>query len=414
MPQSDDLQANENTYGLPAKKEKVVQPLHDLKATNQDDDVALNLIRQKLTAIYDEEPDTKKELAEDRAHHGRRSKHQEYMHQLSSSGKSLAEIQIAWHEYYIQLPDNEKHQVWQEFYSNYNRSSNTRQTPSRPRAEEKPQRKPQHTFAPEPSRAASAQQSAEAIKQHIRSTVKDRAANNKHHLSSLKFGLATGLIVTFIMLFGFFNERFVAPLITPSTRVSSTPLILDENGAVGSEPKLIIPKINVEAPIVLDETSIAEDAVQEALEDGVLHYATTPKPGELGNSVIFGHSSNNILNEGDYKYVFVLLNKLENGDTFFVHKDGKRYTYKVYDKKIVSPEEVSVLGDTEKKASMTLITCDPPGTAINRLVVFAEQINPSPNANVASTATNQASVQPNILPSNAPSLWDRFTSWLTS
>ena len=233
-------------------------------------------------------------------------------------------------------------------------------------------------------------------------------------MSSIKFGLIMGFVVMIVMLFGFFNERFIAPFLAPSRTVSSTPLIIDENGPVGQEPKLIIPKINVEVPVVYDEPSIEEHAVQNALERGVLHYATTPDPGELGNAVIFGHSSNNIFNPGDYKYAFVLLSKLEKGDTFFIHKNGKRYTYKVFDKKIVKPSEVSVLNGAGKKASVTLITCDPPGTAINRLVVIGEQISPPPDNNSTSKVDNSNEPRPADLPSNAPSLWQRFTNWISN
>jgi uncharacterized Rmd1/YagE family protein len=47
------------------------------------------------------------------------------MYDLSHSGKSLAEIQTAWHQYYVNLPNDEKHQVWQEFYANYQPASHT-------------------------------------------------------------------------------------------------------------------------------------------------------------------------------------------------------------------------------------------------------------------------------------------------
>src|SRR5690606_19356372 len=137
---------------------------------------------------------------------------------------------------------------------------------------------------------------------------------------------------------------------------------------VSKEAKVIIPKINVEIPVIYDETSVAEADFQEALERGVVHYATTSQPGENGNTVIFGHSSNNIFNSGKYKFAFVLLNRLEPGDTFMLHKDGVRYVYKVFDKKIVSPTDFSVLNPVEgKTATASLITCDPPGTTLNRL-----------------------------------------------
>jgi hypothetical protein len=57
---------------------------------------AVELIRRKIDALYADEPDAKEELAE--ASHHPRSKHQQFMHELSTAGKSLAEIQTAWHE----------------------------------------------------------------------------------------------------------------------------------------------------------------------------------------------------------------------------------------------------------------------------------------------------------------------------
>lgn len=214
-----------------------------------------------------------------------------------------------------------------------------------------------------------------------------------------------GLIITFT----FFNEVFIAPFISPSRSVSATPIIGDQNGPVGPESKIIIPKINLEVPVVFNLGSIIEKDVQNALEDGVVHYATTPNPGEVGNSVIVGHSSNNILNSGKYKFAFVLLKRLEIEDTFFVHRDGVRYTYKVYKKEIVGPSEVSVLQTQEKANTITLITCDPPGTSINRLIITAEQISPDPTGNSASTAPQDIKSEDSKLPSNSPSLWSRFT-----
>lgn len=219
-----------------------------------------------------------------------------------------------------------------------------------------------------------------------------------------------------LLLFGFFNERFIAPFISPSRTVSSAPIIMDPDSvATGPEPKLIIPKINVEIPVVYDEPSVEEEAIQNALERGVVHYANTPLPGELGNGVIFGHSSNNILNKGKYKFAFVLLKRLEIGDTFIVQKDSKRYVYRVFEKKVVPPTDMSVLDKTSKPATFTLITCDPPGTTINRLVVIAEQISPDPAGNIASSSQQNAPLAtPAYLPGDAPTLWSRIWGWLGS
>ena len=358
---------------------------------------AVNIARAKLAKLYAEEPNAKEEIVEaSTATH--RSKHQRYMHSLSTSGKSLAEIQTAWHSYYVGLSDKEKHDVWQEFYAAHDK---TNIPPAQaPQA--------QHPVADVPKKPAKPQ-SVAAVKQRIvRSASSGRKPSRKQHLHSMFFGLGMGALVMLVLLFGFFNERFVAPFITPSRAVSSTPIIVDPNSTVaGPESEIIIPKINVEIPVVYDVGTTEAD-IQNALERGVVHYSSTPNPGQKGNSVIVGHSSNNIFNQGKYKFAFVLLNKLEVGDIFYLTKDGVRYAYKIYEKKVVPPSDVSVLGPNDKPATATLITCDPPGTSINRLIVVGEQISPDPNNNTASTASPAAG-ETSTVPGNAQSLWNRIT-----
>jgi sortase A len=184
--------------------------------------------------------------------------------------------------------------------------------------------------------------------------------------------------------------------------------------ALGNNPEIIIPKINVEIPVIYGVNTIDESSVEKALEGGVVHYADTATPGENGNAVIVGHSSNNIFNSGKYKFAFVLLDRLSNGDTFYLQKDGKRYTYQVYKKEIVKPTDVGVLGASNKTATATLITCDPPGTSLNRLVVIGQQINPSPTGNTPQTANNALATKSAIIPSNSPSLWSRMWKWFSS
>lgn len=379
-----------------------------------DDNQAANLIRQKLERLYQEEPSVTEEMAEaEGARH--RSKHQRFMYDLSHSGKNLAQIQTEWHNYYVSLPDSEKHLVWREFYDERNRRSSTNVQPTVTEAESipKPPEQPiSHTYQGQRPRLQD--RSLATIKQQIIQRVLTQTKAKSTHARSLMFGLACGSVVILLFLFGLFNERFIAPFITPSRHISNTPIIIDPaNTKAGPEPELIIPKINAELPVVYTESSIEEASIQRALESGVVHYATTSNPGEKGNGAIFGHSSNNIFNRGKFKFAFVMLKRLEIGDTFILQKNSKRYVYRVYEKKIVSPEEVSVLGDQPgKAATFSLITCDPPGTSLKRLVVIGEQISPSPAKNVASTAKKDLST-PLTLPSNAPSLWQRFTKWMT-
>jgi sortase A len=375
----------------------------------EDKNPAADLIRKKIDAAYGNEPTAQAEVeeVEGLSPRARRSKHQEFIYNLTNSGQPLHEIQTAWHEYYAGLTDAEKHQVWQEFYNTQaaeaHHPSVTHQTVI-PAA------------APHPLRHEHRQPKAKVARkvERVKKTVKEHPVVSKkpgkaNPLHSLLFGLGIGGLVIFIFLFSFFNDRIIAPFIQPSRNVQNIPIIT--TGTVGSDPLVIIPKINVEIPVVYDVSTVDESSVDTGLERGVVHYADTALPGQDGNVVIVGHSSNNILNPGKYKFAFTLLHDLQNGDTFYLQKDGKRYTYQVYKRYIVSPSDVSVLGLADKPATATLITCDPPGTSNNRLVVTAQQISPDPSTNLAESTQNKLATTSTVVPGNSPSLWSRLVNW---
>jgi sortase A len=383
--------------------------------------LAANIIRQKLATIYADEPSATKEIQEAEAAKPR-SKHQRFMHELASSGKNMAEVQTAWHNYYVGLPDDEKHEVWQEFYETNSRTSHYQQYVASQQTETKPPLARKSSNQPVivnhqsdiPLQTPNLR-SASAIKKQLLGQVNQRSQlQAKHHLKSLGFGLAMGSLVLIIFLFGFFNQVIITPFIQPSRHVSSMPLIVDSSSiSASTTPEVIIPKINVEIPVDYSQTSDDENAIEGALENGVVHYPSTVLPGQNGNAAFFGHSSNNIFNPGKYKFAFVLLHELVKGDTFYLTYGGRVYVYQVIDRKIVPPTDVAVLNDTEgKAATATLITCDPPGTSINRLVVTGEQISPSPSGNTNPTTTTSATTSPVNLPGNGPSLWSRFWNWL--
>ena len=167
---------------------------------------------------------------------------------------------------------------------------------------------------------------------------------------------------------------FDKPAPTPAAQVAVTSII-------PGDPTISIPKINVFSPVVY-EPSIAETNVQKALESGIVHYGNTPMPGQAGNSVLFGHSSNDWWEPGNYKFIFGLLDKLAPGDRFSVDYQSQRYIYEVTGTKVVAPTDVSVLGATVEP-TMTLITCTPPGTSLKRLIVTARQVSPAPETRTA-------------------------------
>lgn len=207
---------------------------------------------------------------------------------------------------------------------------------------------------------------------------------------------------------------FKAPVIFNQAKYSfgqknaAAPVVASATEVVPAENTITIAKINVHAPVVY-EPSIQEAAIQKSLQSGVVHYGNTAKPGEVGNTAIFGHSSNDWWEPGNFKFVFVLLDKLAPGDQITVDYQSQRYVYEVTGSKIVEPTNVGVLNPT-KEPTLTLITCTPPGTSLKRLVVTAKQISPNPSTatKVATTATDQT--QPGTLASSAPSFMDQVAN----
>lgn len=401
----------DNGYVLPRSNANHITPVRS-------DNPAVEMIRRKIDAMYIHEPSAQQEAAEIKQMQPPRSSHQEFMYRLTTSGKSMAEIQTAWHNYYVNLPDKDKHDVWQEFYSAnaHNRAANTPPAPQNfPLAPESYSKhhKPVVVSHEEPQPKNSDRRSVARIKKDILKRVRaSQSAQQKakEHLQSLAFGIGIGALALLIALFGLFNELIVAPFIRPGS-AAATPIILNSGTpAPSSTPEVIIPKINAQIPVVYGGQSLAESEVQKALESGVFHYPTTAQPGQNGNVAIFGHSSNNIFNKGKYKFAFVLLKEMEPGDIFYLTYEGKVYTYKVYSKKVVNPEDTWILTESDGKlATAALITCDPPGTTKQRLVVWGEQISPGPEGN-ATAANPSEALQTQDLPSNGPSAGARLWS----
>jgi sortase A len=106
----------------------------------------------------------------------------------------------------------------------------------------------------------------------------------------------------------------------------------------------------------------------------VVHYPGTAQPGQIGNVFITGHSSYYLWDPGKYKDVFVRLHDMDVGDEFTVFWNQNTYHYRIRERKVVAPEETSVLSQPQHERIATLMTCTPIGTAKNRLVLVADQI----------------------------------------
>jgi LPXTG-site transpeptidase (sortase) family protein len=193
-------------------------------------------------------------------------------------------------------------------------------------------------------------------------------------------------------------QQNTAGTTTPSTQNQNLALSDLENN------NLIIPKINVKAPIVWN-SPFDEKTMLANLQKGVVHYGFTPLP-DSGKGPIFisGHSSYYWWDKGQYKTIFANLDQLENDDEIALAYNNVVYIYKVYEKITVKPDQVDVLNSVDEPI-LVLMTCTPAGTNLRRLIVKARQISPTTNQTQQSTNNQPVTTNtptPTVTPYSQP------------
>src|SRR5262249_51947041 len=93
--------------------------------------------------------------------------------------------------------------------------------------------------------------------------------------------------------------------------------------------RVIIPKIKMDAIVV-------EGVSHKDLRDGPGHMKETAMPGEPGNAVITAHR------DTFFRHIY----ELTKGDQIQVRRNGRVFTYEVTGKRIVKPDDGSVLKQT--------------------------------------------------------------------
>jgi sortase A len=114
-----------------------------------------------------------------------------------------------------------------------------------------------------------------------------------------------------------------------------------------------------------------ESGYDKALHDGVVHVRGTGFPWQKGANVyIAGHRVGYPGTKSNL--VFWDLNTLEKGDEILLtDSGGTRYTYKVFEKRVISPDDVSILRPTKGRNIVSLQTCTLPDYS-HRLIVRGE------------------------------------------
>jgi sortase A len=348
-------------------------------------DAAAELIRNKIDQIFNEEtseitpknPEAKRSI----------SSHNLKNHQQNSPSHTND-----WNQY---------HTAWQNYYQKYYEGyykQNSKKSDS------------YFTQQPEQSKVLTNKEATSEIKSQLVQKVQKSAKNIRRSRHFIP--LFAGFVVVTIFMFLQYNQFLIANVMAYVSPGNIDPqnIVIDPNAnlVVGSDPRLIIPKINVDVPVLYD---VGNDYTSQmaAMSKGVAQFAipgASSHPGQIGNTVIAGHSSNDLLDTGDYKFIFAQLDKLEIGDTIYANYQSKRYTYTVTKKEVVKPSEVSKLVYPTDKPILTVLTCTPLGTAINRLLVTAEQVSPDPSQSV--TAPTVSSTNTSSIPGSTPTFFERL------
>ncbi len=168
--------------------------------------------------------------------------------------------------------------------------------------------------------------------------------------------------------------------------------------------RVIIPKLHLNVPLVnpsveallrQDWTQVEAD-IQSALQQGVVHYPGTARPGQAGNFFVTGHSSYYPWDPGKYKTVFARLSDLSVGDEYWVYFNGDRHRYIVEKKFEIQPSDTSVLDQPVDQRISTLMTCTPTGTTLRRLIVRAVEVDPVTGAPLAVGERTDKEVVPKV------------------
>lgn len=126
----------------------------------------------------------------------------------------------------------------------------------------------------------------------------------------------------------------------------------------------------VEIPLIQVNLPIYHGTDSDALDAGIGHLLGTSLPvgGMNTHSVLTAHSG--MANQK----MFSDLDKLEQGDVFYLHVLGETLAYQVDQINTVLPHDTTYLGITEGEDFCTLVTCTPFGVNTHRLLVRGTRI----------------------------------------
>ncbi len=134
-----------------------------------------------------------------------------------------------------------------------------------------------------------------------------------------------------------------------------------------------IPSLGVNVPLVMSP-SLNDADVINTLSAGAALYPNGIEPGRPGNAFISAHSTGEPW-KGKYRFAFLRINELADGNVIHIDYNGTRYTYEVSRKEIVIPTaDFRVISD-RPVPTMSLMACWPLWSTEKRMLVHSELTN---------------------------------------
>ncbi len=182
-------------------------------------------------------------------------------------------------------------------------------------------------------------------------------------------------------------ERETASAKLRTTEVENTGTLLGENSPELAEPpeappvptgegntsaamKITVPRLD------LKDVAVPTGSRQSELDrEGILRLRGSGLPWIAGsNTFITGHALG--FPRTRVPYAFYKLDKMRPGDEIFIDdSEGRRYTFRVYDRLTVEPDDYWVTYPVDGKTVVSLQSCIPFPTFQHRLIVRGELVS---------------------------------------
>ena len=281
------------------------------------------------------------------------------------------------------------------------------------------------TSTPAPAQSA---EESEAIQNDFKSKIQKKVAKRAKKMRKSRhfIPLTIGFTILVLGLLFQYNQVIIANAVAYMSPGGSevndiTAIDPTVSASVHNKPTLMIPKLNVEVPVVFGSKNDLS-SMANAMSNGVAHFSipgASAKPGEVGNFAISGHSAGNIYQQSDYKFIFSGLTRMGTGDLIYMDYENQRYTYRVTGTRTVEPSNSKSLREIASnnpgKPMITLITCTPLGTSKYRLLVYGEQIHPNydGSSDIEEPVEDDDNNDDQTMPKNDDSPFEQFWKWLT-